>query len=244
IASENVHILDPFTGTGTFVVRTLTYLKDQLDNGEISLADITRKYMKELHANEIILLSYYIAAINIESTFDEINGDEYTYMPFEGIVLTDTFESTENEDTLDDEYFGTNDERLKCQKQLPITVIIGNPPYSKNKSTANDFTSVQKYPRLYDSIKNTYAKETDATLKNSLKDPYIRALRWSTDRLSENGVIGFITNNGYIDSPSLNGVRRILHQEFNYIYVIDLKGEVRGLSPEAVKRQGKNIFDI
>src|SRR5699024_7484274 len=118
IASENVHILDPFTGTGTFVVRTLTYLKDQLDNGEISLADITRKYMKELHANEIILLSYYIAAINIESTFDEINGDEYTYMPFEGIVLTDTFESTENEDTLDDEYFGTNDERLKCQKQL------------------------------------------------------------------------------------------------------------------------------
>lgn len=244
LASKNVHILDPFTGTGTFIVRTLTYLKAQMDAGEISLADITRKFTQELHANEIVLLSYYIAAINIEATFDEINGEEEGYVPFEGIVLTDTFESTETEDTLDDDYFGTNDERLKYQQKLPITAIIGNPPYSKIKSTANDFTGVQNYPKLDDSIKNTYAKETDATLKNSLQDSYIRALRWSTDRLAENGVIGFITNNGYIDSPSLNGVRRVLQQEFNYIYIIDLKGAVRGLSPEAVKRQGKNIFDI
>lgn len=242
IEDEGVHILDPFTGTGTFIVRTLHYLKDKLANGEITLADITRKYTQELHANEIVLLSYYIAAINIESTFAELNHQEYK--PFEGIVLTDTFESTEQEDTLDDSFFGTNDERLKRQQEVPITAIIGNPPYSKIKSTANDFTSVQDYPKLDDSIKNTYAKETDATLKNSLQDSYIRALRWSTDLLAENGVIGFITNNGYIDSPSLNGVRRVLHQEFNYIYVIDLKGAVRGLSPEAVKRQGKNIFDI
>ncbi|EME7154907.1 DEAD/DEAH box helicase [Enterococcus faecium] len=242
IEDEGVHILDPFTGTGTFIVRTLHYLKDKLANGEITLADVTRKYTQELHANEIVLLSYYIAAINIESTFAEMNQQEYK--PFEGIVLTDTFESTEQEDTLDDTFFGTNDERLKRQQEVPITAIIGNPPYSKIKSTANDFTSVQDYPKLDDSIKNTYAKETDATLKNSLQDSYIRALRWSTDRLAENGVIGFITNNGYIDSPSLNGVRRVLHQEFNYIYVIDLKGAVRGLSPEAVKRQGKNIFDI
>lgn len=98
-----------------------------MDAGEISLADITRKFMKELHANEIILLSYYIAAINIEATFDEINGDEEGYVPFEGIVLTDTFESTETEDTLDDDYFGTNDERLKRQQEVPITAIIGNP---------------------------------------------------------------------------------------------------------------------
>ncbi|QCZ54566.1 putative restriction endonuclease (plasmid) [Levilactobacillus brevis] len=244
LASKDVHVLDPFTGTGTFIVRTLTYLKEQMDAGEISLADITRKFTQELHANEIILLSYYIAAINIEATFDEINGDAEGYVPFEGIVLTDTFESTEAEDTLDDDYFGTNDERLKRQQEVPITAIIGNPPYSKIKSTANDFTGVQNYPKLDDSIKNTYAKETDATLKNSLQDSYIRALRWSTDRLAENGVIGFITNNGYIDSPSLNGVRRVLQQEFNYIYIIDLKGAVRGLSPEAVKRQGKNIFDI
>ncbi|HGI1199233.1 TPA: N-6 DNA methylase, partial [Streptococcus pyogenes] len=123
LASKDVHILDPFTGTGTFIVRTLTYLKEQMDAGEISLADITRKFMKELHANEIVLLSYYIAAINIEATFDEINGDEEGYVPFEGIVLTDTFESTETEDTLDDDYFGTNDERLKRQQEVPITAI-------------------------------------------------------------------------------------------------------------------------
>ncbi|WP_273714159.1 N-6 DNA methylase, partial [Leuconostoc mesenteroides] len=130
LASEGVHILDPFTGTGTFIVRTLTYLKEQMDAGEISLADITRKFTQELHANEIVLLSYYIAAINIESTFDEINSDEDGYVPFEGIVLTDTFETTETVDTLDDEYFGTNDERLKRQQEVPITAIIGNPPYS------------------------------------------------------------------------------------------------------------------
>ncbi|EJF7700571.1 N-6 DNA methylase, partial [Listeria monocytogenes] len=128
LASKDVHILDPFTGTGTFIVRTLTYLKEQMDAGEISLADITRKFMNELHANEIVLLSYYIAAINIEATFDEINGKEEGYVPFEGIVLTDTFESTESEDILADDYFGTNDERLKRQQEAPITAVIGNPP--------------------------------------------------------------------------------------------------------------------
>lgn len=244
LASEGVHILDPFTGTGTFIVRTLTYLKEQMDNSEITLADITRKFTQELHANEIILLSYYIAAINIESTFDEINGEEQGYVPFEGIVLTDTFESTENEDTLDDTYFGTNDERLKRQQEVPITAIIGNPPYSKNKATANDFTNVQNYFKLDESIKNSYGTKTDATLKNSLKDSYIRALRWSTKRIGESGIIAFITNNGYLDSPSLNGVRRVLTQEFNYIYIINLKGSVRGLSPKAIEREGKNIFNI
>lgn len=244
LASEGVHILDPFTGTGTFIVRTLTYLQEQMNDGEITLADITRKFTQELHANEIILLSYYIAAINIESTFDEINGDERGYVPFEGIVLTDTFESTEGDNTLDDDYFGTNDERLKRQQEVPITAIIGNPPYSKNKSTANDFTNIQNYFHLDESIKKSYGAETNATLKNSLKDSYIRALRWSTDRIGEAGVIGFITNNGYLDSPSLNGVRRVLTKEYNYIYIINLKGSVRGLSPAAVKREGKNIFDI
>src|SRR5699024_5634961 len=116
IEDEGVHILDPFTGTGTFIVRTLHYLKEKLARGEITLSDITRKYTQELHANEIVLLSYYIAAINIESTFAEINNNDY--QPFEGIVLTDTFESTEQEDTLDDTFFGTNDERLKRQKEI------------------------------------------------------------------------------------------------------------------------------
>ncbi|MDR3241389.1 MAG: DEAD/DEAH box helicase family protein [Lactobacillaceae bacterium] len=245
LASEGVHILDPFTGTGTFITRTLTYLKEQMDAGEITLADITRKYSQELHANEIVLLSYYIAAINIESTFDEIyDADNTTYFPFEGIVLTDTFESTENEDTLDDAYFGTNDERLKRQQEVPITAIIGNPPYSKIKSSANDFTSIQNYPILDFKIQKTYAKYTNANLKNSLQDSYIRAIRWSTDRIGDTGVIAFITNNGYLDSPSLNGVRRVLTKEFNHIYIVDLKGAARGLSSESIKKQGKNVFDI
>lgn len=130
LADKDVHILDPFTGTGTFVVRTLSYLKDKLDSGEITISDITHKFMKELHANEIVLLSYYIAAINIEATFDDIDKKSTNYVPFKGIVLTDTFDSLENVNTLDDTYFSTNNERLKQQQKSPITVIIGNPPYS------------------------------------------------------------------------------------------------------------------
>ncbi|HFU5902688.1 TPA: N-6 DNA methylase, partial [Enterococcus faecium] len=156
IEDEGVHILDPFTGTGTFIVRTLHYLKDKLANGEITLADITRKYTQELHANEIVLLSYYIAAINIESTFAEINHEEYK--PFEGIVLTDTFESTEQEDTLDDTFFGTNDERLKRQQEVPITAIIGNPPYSVGQSNANDNNKNIEYLNLNKRIEETYSK--------------------------------------------------------------------------------------
>src|SRR5699024_4192693 len=199
---------------------------------------------EELHANEIILLSYYIAAINIETTFNEIIADSSEYHPFEGIVLTDTFESTERDNSLDDMLFGVNNKRLKHQKELPITAIFGNPPYKKIKATANDFTAVQNYPVLDKKINKTYASETSANLKNSLQDSYIRALRWSTDRIGEAGVIGFITNNGYIDSTSLNGVRRVLEKEFNYIYIINLKGSISALSPEALKREGKNIFDI
>lgn len=244
LGSKGVHIFDPFTGTGTFVTRVLSYLKNQMDQNKITMADITRKYTEELHANEIILLSYYIAAINIEATFNEISTDSSEYQAFEGIVLTDTFESTERDNTLDDMFFGVNNKRLKHQKELPITAIIGNPPYKKIKATANDFTAIQNYPVLDEKINKTYASETSANLKNSLQDSYIRALRWSSDRIGETGVIGFITNNGYIDSTSLNGVRRVLEKDFNYIYVINLKGSLSGLSPEAIKREGKNIFDI
>lgn len=236
ISDEGINILDPFTGTGTFITRLL-------QSGLLSKEDMFRKYTYELHANEIVLLSYYIAAINIEETYNSIMGTT-KYKPFEGIVLTDTFESTEIEDTLDDEFFGDNDERLNKQKKLPITVIIGNPPYAKIKSTANDFSNTRYYPILDEKIKKTYAKESEATLKNALQDSYIRSLRWASDRIRDKGVIGFITNNGYIDSPSLNGVRRVLNKEFNHIYIINLKGAVRGLSPEAAKRQGQNIFDI
>ncbi|WP_394122090.1 DEAD/DEAH box helicase [Planococcus donghaensis] len=241
LASKDVHILDPFTGTGTFIVRTLAYLKSEMDKGNITLADITRKYTQELHANEIVLLSYYIAAINIEATFDDIKVDEQSYSPFKGIVLTDTFESTEKEDTLDDTFFGINDERLKRQQEVPITAIIGNPPYSKNQSNGNENNQNNSYPMLEASITNTYAKFSKATAKNSLFDSYIQAYRWASDRIGDKGVIGFVTNASFIDSKSTDGLRKCWYEEFNYIYVFNLRGDQR-TQGETSRKEGGKIF--
>ena len=243
LASENVHILDPFTGTGTFITRTLQYLKSLMDKGEITYSDILRKYTQELHANEIVLLSYYIAAINIEAVFDDINGEE-PYAPFEGIVLTDTFESTEQEDTLDDSFFGTNDERLKRQQEKPITAIIGNPPYSIGQSSQNDNNQNISYPKLDQRLAETYVTKSNAGLTKSLYDSYVKAFRWASDRVTKNGVIGFITNSGYIFSNSADGLRAGLYEEFNHIYIFNLRGAVRGKIGEDAKKEGKNIFDI
>ncbi len=240
IEDEGVHILDPFTGTGTFIVRTLHYLKDKLSNGEITLADVTRKYTQELHANEIVLLSYYIAAINIESTFAEMNQQEYK--PFEGIVLTDTFESTEQEDTLDDSFFGTNDERLKRQQEVPITAIIGNPPYSAGQKSDNDNSANVSYPKLEQAISKSYAKYTGSKMKKTLYDSYIEAFRWAGDRLGSKGVIGFVSNGSFIDSQATDGMRKCLHDEFNHLYIFNLRGDAR-TSGEQRRKEGGNIFD-
>ncbi|OQO84120.1 helicase [Enterococcus casseliflavus] len=240
IEDEGVHILDPFTGTGTFIVRTLHYLKDKLANGEVTLADITRKYTQELHANEIVLLSYYIAAINIESTFAEINHEEYK--PFEGIVLTDTFESTEQEDTLDDSFFGTNDERLKRQQEVPITAIIGNPPYSSGQNSANERNQNISYPVLEQRIKDTFVKYSDAVASNTAYDTYNAAIRWASDRLTDKGVIGFVSNGSFIDSRAADGLRKCLFEEFNYLYIFNLRGDAR-TSGEQRRKEGGNIFD-
>ncbi|MBE9882418.1 DEAD/DEAH box helicase [Enterococcus faecium] len=240
IEDEGVHILDPFTGTGTFIVRTLHYLKDKLANGEITLADFTRKYTQELHANEIVLLSYYIAAINIESTFAEINHEEYK--PFEGIVLTDTFESMEQEDMLADDLFGTNDERLKRQQEVPITAIIGNPPYSAKQNSVNDNNANMKYPKLDERLVNTYVKESTAINKNNLYDSYIRAFRWASDRISEKGVIGFVSGAGFIDGNTADGLRKSLYKEFNHLYIFNLRGDAR-TSGEQRRKEAGNVFD-
>ncbi|ODJ48360.1 helicase [Brochothrix thermosphacta] len=241
LASEGVHILDPFTGTGTFIVRTLTYLQEQMNNGEITLADITRKFTQELHANELILLSYYIAAINIESTFDEINGDEQGYVPFEGIVLTDTFESTEGENTLDDTYFGTNDERLKRQQEVPITAIIGNPPYSKGQSSENDNNKNLEYPKLFESVAETYVKQSKTSSVLGMYDSYVLSIRWASNRLNGKGVIGFVSNGSYIDSQSADGLRKSLFEEFNHLYIFNLRGDQR-TQGETSRKEGGKIF--
>lgn len=238
IASENVHILDPFTGTGTFITRTLHYLKSLMDKGEMSYADLVRKYTQELHANEIVLLSYYIAAINIEAVFDDINGEE-DYLPFEGIVLTDTFESTESEDTLDDSFFGTNDKRLKRQQEKPITAIIGNPPYSIGQGSQNDNNQNISYPKLDKRLSDTYVAKSNAGLTKGLYDSYVKAFRWASDRLKDNGVIGFVTNGNYLNTNSSDGLRAGLYEDFNHLYIFNLRGDQRTLGEQSRKEGGK-----
>lgn len=240
LASENVHILDPFTGTGTFITRTLQYLKSLMDQGEITYEDILRKYTQELHANEIVLLSYYIAAINIEAVFDDINGEEVGYVPFEGIVLTDTFESTEVEDVLDDSFLGTNDKRLKRQQDKRITAIIGNPPYSVGQSNQNDNNQNMSYQLLDTRIAETYVNRSAARSSRSTYDSYIRAFRWASDRIEE-GIVAFVSNGSYLNSNSTDGLRACLYEEFNHLYIFNLRGNATGQG-EARRREKGNVF--
>lgn len=233
LSEEGVNILDPFTGTGTFITRLL-------QSGLISKEDMIRKYTQELHANEIVLLSYYIAAINIEETYNTLMKSE-KYLPFKGIVLTDTFESTEQEDTLDDEFFGVNDHRIKKQRALPITVVIGNPPYSVGAKDENASEKNIVYPKLDRRISETYAKESSSKSLRSLYDTYIKAYRWASDRINEKGVIGFVTNASFIDSQSTDGLRKCWYEEFNYIYVFNLRGDAR-TQGERRKKEAGNIF--
>ena len=241
LASKNVHVLDPFTGTGTFITRTLQYLKDQMDRGEITFEDILHKYNHELHANEIVLLSYYIASINIEAVFDEVNGPERGYQPFEGIVLTDTFESTERENSFADELLGENNERLKKQQEDPITAIISNPPYSMGQNNANDNNENNHYIKLEQNIRDSYFKFTKSNAKNALMDSYVKAFRWATDRLDGKGVIGFVTNGSFLDSSSTDGLRASLYKEFNHLYIFNLRGNQR-TSGEQSRKEGGKIF--
>ncbi|MEC1605356.1 DEAD/DEAH box helicase [Bacillus halotolerans] len=232
IGDEGVHILDPFTGTGTFIVRLL-------QSGLISKEDMLRKYTQELHANEIVLLSYYIAAINIEETFHSIMKGKYK--PFEGIVLTDTFESTEKEDSFEDELFDENNERLERQRKESIFAIIGNPPYSAGQSSENDNNANKDYPYLDDRISKTYAKYSNAKMKKTLYDSFIRAFRWASDRVGKKGVIGFVSNGSFIDSQATDGLRKCWYEEFNHIYVFNLRGDAR-TSGEQRRKEAGNVF--
>ncbi|WVZ41547.1 type ISP restriction/modification enzyme [Ligilactobacillus saerimneri] len=241
LSSKNVHVLDPFTGTGTFITRTLQYLKRQMDQGEITFEDIQHKYNNELHANEIILLSYYIASINIEAVFDEVNGPERGYQPFEGIVLTDTFESTERENSFMDELLGENNERLKKQQEQPITAIISNPPYSVGQKSQNDNNANQHYVILEKNIRDTYFKKASSNAKNALMDSYVKAFRWATDRLAGKGVIGFVTNGSFLDTKTTDGLRASLYEEFNHLYIFNLRGNQR-TSGEQSRKEGGKIF--
>ncbi len=249
ISDENIHILDPFTGTGTFITRLL-------QSGLISTKDLVRKYHNELHANEIVLLAYYIAAVNIENTFhDKIvsslfdNGDNgiqhIAYEPFEGIVLTDTFQLGETGESqkLFTEMFPQNSARVARQKKAPLRVIIGNPPYSAGQKSENDAAQNQKYENLDTRISNTYANLGGAANKNALYDSYIKAFRWSTDRLDpkHGGIIAFVSNGAWLDGNSTDGFRKTLEKEFTSIWVFNLRGNAR-TSGELRQKEAGNIF--
>ena len=239
LTDEGVHILDGFTGTGTFIVRLL-------QSGLIRPEDLATKYAFELHANEILLLAYYIAAVNIETTYQDImsgNLDEPAdYEPFTGLILTDTFQSWEDDDTPDLEIFPENNDRLERLKELPITVIVGNPPYSAGQDSANDDNQNEKYPHLDATIRDTYAARSTATLKNSLYDSYIRAIRWATLRIKDRGIVGFVTNGGFLDSNTADGMRKQLADECAAIYVLNLRGNQR-TAGELSKKEGGKVFD-
>lgn len=241
LADKGIHVLDPFTGTGTFITRTLEYLRRQMDDGKITFNDILRKYLHELHANEIILLSYYIAAINIEAVFDEVNGPKRGYQPFEGIVLTDTFESTERKNSFMDELLGQNNERLKKEQEAPITAIISNPPYSVGQKSQNDNNQNIHYQHLENEIVNTYVKNSNSGLSKGLYDSYVKAFRWASDRIGENGVIGFVTNGSYLTGKSTSGLRASLYNEFNHLYIFNLRGNAR-TQGEQRRKEKDNVF--
>ena len=237
LTNENVHILDPFTGTGTFITRLL-------QSGIIKKEDILRKYREEIHCNEIVLLAYYIADVNIESVFHDIMHPD-TYENYDGICLTDTFQLNEHGDNdIFSQLFPENSERLQRQKKAPVRVIIGNPPYSVGQRSANDNAQNLKYVQLERRIESTYAKQSKATLKNSLYDSYIKAFRWASDRIAQikdGGIVAFISNGAWIDGNAQDGMRKCLHDEFTTIYVFNLRGNQR-TSGELSRKEGGKIF--
>ena len=236
LGDSGVDILDPFVGTGTFISRLL-------QSGILSKEQIKQKFTTEIHANETVLLAYYIACINIEAVYNEVVKED-KYQSFDGMVLTDTFQLYEQERDMIADLLPDNSERRTRQKKRKITVVIGNPPYSRGQSSASDDAANLKYPNLDERIKNTYAKASSAKLQNPLYDSYVRAFRWASDRVNSEGVIGFVTNAGWIGGTATDGLRESLCKEFNKIYVFNLRGGIRGLSGDSAKKEGGNIFNI
>ena len=213
LSDSGVHIIDPFVGTGNFIVRTMR---------EIRRTALEEKYTTELHCNEVMLLPYYIASMNIEHEFYEATG---VYRPFEGICLVDTFELAEDRQlplfTLE------NTRRVEEQKKAPMFVIIGNPPYNVGQINENDNNKNRKYATMDAGVAETYGKDSAATLKNALADPYVKAIRWASDRIGGEGVVAFVTNNSFVDGIAFDGMRKHLVDDFDAIYILDLGGNVK-----------------
>lgn len=248
LGSKGVHILDPFTGTGTFITRLL-------QSGLIAPDELEHKYKHEIHANEIVLLAYYIAAINIEAVYHDMakenaiaKGESFEampYAPFDGIVLTDTFQLYEQDKDMIADLLPDNSERRTAQKERDIRVIVGNPPYSAGQASGNDNAANVVYPNLDAAIRDSYAAHSTATNKNALYDSYIRAIRWATDRVkatgNDRGVVAFVSNAGWVETSSSDGLRKCLVEEFSSLYVFHLRGNQR-TSGETSRKEGGKIF--
>ena len=234
LSDEGVHILDPFTGTGIFLVRLL-------QSALIRDRDLARKYRDELHANEIVLLAYYIAAIHIEEAFHGRRGTGSTYQPFSGIVLTDTFNLHTDRAGFPMDWLPLNSERAERQQKLPIQVIIGNPPWSAGQRSSADDNPNVDYPELEQRIAETYAARSTSTNKNSLYDTYKMAIRWASDRIDDQGVIALATNGSWIDGNVDSGVRACLAKEFSSVHVLNLRGNQR-TQGERSRQEGGKVF--
>ena len=234
LGSKGVHIIDPFTGTGTFITRLL-------ESGLIKAEDFERKYREEIHANEIVLLAYYIAAINVETAFHALTQRE-DYLPFHGICLTDTFSMYERDDMLSF-YMQDNSDRRMRQKDTDIRVIIGNPPYSVGQKNENENAQNVAYPKLDQRIRSTYAQMSSATLQRNLYDSYIRAIRWGSDRLGDVGVMAFVSGSAWTERAFADGMRKCLAREFSRIHVVHLRGDIRkDMLSHRGAGEGGNVF--
>ena len=238
-ASNNTTIIDPFTGTGTFITRLL-------QSDMLTTEQAINLYNNRLFANEIVLLSYYIASVNIESAlYNRIDLDKSNNRPFPGILPTDTFAMYEaKQDDMVEKLLKQNHARRDRQKKANINVIIGNPPYSRGQKNENDDNQNVKYPVLDSKIADTYVKDSNATNKTSLYDSYIKAFRWATDRLGNKGVVSFISGSSILEKRSTDGLRKHLAQDFTSLYFINLRGDIRkNMLSKGEAAEGENIFD-
>ncbi len=216
LADSGVHILDPFVGTGNFILRVMEEIRQTRPSA------LAHKYTHELHCNEIMLLPYYIASMNIEHAYYEAAGE---YAAFEGICLVDTFELAESQQL--PMFVEANSARVQRQRQTDLTVIVGNPPYNVGQINENDNNKNRKYAVIDRRVQETYARASMATNRNALSDPYVKAFRWASDRIKEEGVIAYISNNSFIDNIAFDGMRQHLLADFDAVYVLDLGGNVR-----------------
>lgn len=236
LADEGVHILDPFTGTGTFLAQLILNPELMPD------AKLPYKFRNELWGYEISLLAYYVAAVNLEQAYRARMGGNYVAFP--NIALTDTFQNTEDGDQLDAEgVFESNNEVVVRSLEAPISVIVGNPPYSKGQSSGNDDNQNLSYPTLDGWIRRDYADRSTAKNKNNLYDSYIRAIKWASERIGERGIVAYVTNGGFIDSNTADGMRKSLLEEFSDVYVLNLRGNARTSGVQRQK-EADNVFGM